>query len=133
MPRTSFPAVTTRFRQILTSIQANIGDFPHVEPERLELGTLMDEITVLNAEQAALFAQSQQTTKDLNEKLDRAMVLFAQLRAAVRAKYGTRSEKLTEFHLRPLNRPRRPAAKKEEKNPAAPASLTAPTTPNPNT
>jgi len=132
MPRTSFAIATTSFQQIVTAIEVNAVDFPHVETERQELVTLIPEIIDLSAEQAALNARSQQTTKDLNEKLDRGLVLFAQLRAAVRAKYSTRSEKLTEFHLRPLNRRRTTAAKakkKEEETPPAPASTSTPTTP----
>ena len=132
MARASLPTITTRFQQALAAIDANSTDFPHVEAERQELRTLVPEIIDLSASQAALYARSQQTTKDLKEKVDRGLVLFAQLRNAVKAKYTTRSEKLTEFHLRPLTR-RRSAAKvekKEEETPPAPDSTsTQPTTP----
>jgi hypothetical protein len=132
MARASLPGTVTQFSQITTSIVANAADFPHVQTEVQELQELVPEILELNAAQAALFAQSQQATKDLQEKLDRGLVLFAQLRAAVRAKYSTRSEKLTEFHLRPLGRRRGTAApkvKKEEEIPPAPAPTSTPTTP----
>jgi hypothetical protein len=135
MARANLPTVTTRFQQVIAAIDANAADFPHVQPEVQELRTLVPEIIEMNAAQAALFAQSQQATKDLSEKLDRGLVLFAQLRSAVKAKYSTRSEKLTEFHLRPLTRRRSPAAlkveKKKEETPPAPAST--PTTPATNT
>jgi hypothetical protein len=130
MARASLPAAVTQFSQITAAFVANPADFPHVQTEVDELQGLVPEIIELNAAQAALFAQSQQATKDLKEKLDRGLVLFAQLRAAVRAKYTTRSEKLTEFHLRPLTRRRGTAApkvKNEEETPPAPA--TTPTTP----
>ena len=135
MPRTNLPSVTTRFTQTIAAIEANAPDFAHVELERLELKALVPDIIELSAVQAALFARSQQTTKDLNEKLDRGQVLFAQLRNAVKAKYSTRSEKLTEFHLRPLTRRRTTAAKVEKKKETPPASApeSTPTTPTTNT
>ena len=133
MARASLPAITTSFSQVLAAIEANAADFTHIEAERQELQTLVPEIIDLSATQAALYARSQQTTKDLNEKVDRGMVLFAQLRAFVRAKYTTRSEKLTEFHLRPLTRRRANAAlkveKKKEETPQPPAPTSTPTTP----
>lgn len=136
MPKVSLPIATTQFQQIVTAIEVNAADFLHVAGEVQELKTLVPEIIELNAEQAALNARSQQTTKDLNEKLDRGLVLFAQLRNAVKAKYSTRSEKLTEFHLRPLNRRRATAAKvekKKEETPPASAPASTPTTPTTNT
>lgn len=133
MPKTSLPVVTTRFQQIVAAIGVNAADFPHVEAEHQELRTLIPQIIDLSAEQAALNARSQQTTKDLNEKVDRGLVLFAQLRNAVKAKYTTRSEKLTEFYLRPLNRRRSTAAKVEKKEETPPAPASTPTTPTTNT
>jgi len=133
MGRASLPVAVTQFQQVIAAVDANAVDFPHVAPEVQELRTLVPEIIDLNAAQAALFAQSQQTTKDLKEKVDRGLVLFAQLRSAVKAKYTTRSEKLTEFHLRPLTRRRSTAASKVEKKeeaPPAPDSTSTPTTPD---
>ena len=133
MPKTGLPVVTTRFQQTLVAIGANAADFAHVEAERQELETLVPEIIDLSATQAALNARSQQTTKDLQEKVDRGKVLYAQLRNAVKAKYSTRSEKLTEFHLRPLTRRRSTAAKVEKKDkvaPPAPDPASTPTTPD---
>lgn len=129
MPNTTVAALNSEAGQILKAIEANLGDFPHVEAERLELKALTQEMSDLMALQDALSAKSQQTTKDLNEKKDRSLVLFAQLRAAVRAKYGTRNEKLTEFRLRPLGGRR--AVKPKAKAPKAttPAASTTPTTP----
>ena len=136
MPRASLPLSVTQFSQITAAIDANAADFTHVASEVQELKDLVPEIIELNAAQAALFAGSQQATKDLKEKLDRGLVLFAQLRSAVKAKYSTRSEKLTEFHLRPLTRRRANAAtaeKKKEQTPSAPAPASTPTTPTTNT
>lgn len=129
MPKANLASVTADFTNILTAIEMNAADFIHMEAERLELRTLLPEITELSATQAALHARSQQTTKDIGEKVDRGLLLFTQLRSAVKAKYGTRSEKLTEFRLRPLTRKRRAAAPKVKPAPAAPAAPPEPTTP----
>lgn len=102
MATTNIASFTTELVQIVSAIEANLGDFPHVESERLELKGLTQEIIDLTRQQDALNAKSQQTTKDLIEKKDRSQVLFVQLRNAVKSKYGTRNEKLTEFRLRPL-------------------------------
>jgi hypothetical protein len=102
MSNTNFANFTTELVQIVSAMEANLGDFPHVEAERLELKGLTQEILDLTRQQGALNAKSQQMTKDLVEKKDRGQVLFVQLRNAVKAKYGTRNEKLTEFRLRPL-------------------------------
>ena len=102
MSNTNLANFTTELVQIVSAVEANLGDFPHVEAERLELKGLTQEILDLTRQQSALNAKSQQMTKDLIEKKDRSQVLFVQLRNAVKSKYGTRNEKLTEFRLRPL-------------------------------
>lgn len=110
MARITRSSITTDFTNLLTAIEANAADFTSIEAERTEFRTLIPRINEMSAFHAAQKARSQQTTKDLNELIDRGLVLFAQLRSAVKAKYTTRSEKLTEFNLRPLNRRRSPAA-----------------------
>lgn len=102
MSNTNSAIFTKELVQIVSAMEANLGDFPHVEIERLELKGLTQEIIDLTRQQDALNAKSQQTTKELREKKDRSQVLFVQLRNAVKSKYGTRNEKLTEFRLRPL-------------------------------
>lgn len=123
MPKVRFSSNITDFGQTLKTLDANDADFPHILPERQELQTLVTELTDLNVLQATLNARSQQATKDLNEKMDRALVLYAQLRSAVKAKYGTRSERLTEFRLRPLRRRRTNPAKEPPSSPARPPVL----------
>lgn len=129
MPNTNIGNMTTEMVQIVSAIEANLGDFPHVEAERLELKGLTQDLLDLTRQQDALNAKSQQLTKDLNEKKDRGQVLFAQLRAAVRAKYGTRNEKLTEFRMRPLGGRRAAKPRVEQPKPPAPASGQILTTP----
>ena len=129
MARTNLPNVINGCTKILVALDTNDADFVHMAGEREELKTLLPEIIDLNAAQAALNARSQQTTKDLNEKVDHGLLLFTRLRSAVKAKYGTRSEKLTEFDLRPLTRRRSAPAKGKKETPAASVSGPAPTTP----
>jgi type I site-specific restriction endonuclease len=119
MPKAKFSSNITDFGQTLKTLDANDADFLHIREERQEMQTLVTELEDLNVLQATLNARSQQATKDLNEKMDRALVLYAQLRSAVKAKYGTRSERLTEFRLRPLRRRR--TTNPAKKPPSAPA------------
>lgn len=131
MSNTNVANFTRELVQIFSAVEANLEDFPHMEAERLELKGLTQEIMDLTRQQDALNAKSQQTTKDLIEKKDRSQVLFVQLRNAVKAKYGTRNEKLTEFRLRPLGGRRavKPKVKSPKTIPSTPdqTSTTPPT------
>lgn len=130
MATTNLASFTTELVQIVSSMEANLADFPHMESERLELKGLTQEIIDLTRQQDALNAKSQQTTKDLIEKKDRSQVLFVQLRNAVKAKYGTRNEKLTEFRLRPLGGRRsvKPKVKQPKATPQTSDQTTTPPT-----
>jgi hypothetical protein len=130
MSNTNFANFTTELVQIVSAMEANLGDFPHVDAERLELKGLTQEILDLTRQQDALNARSQQMTKDLYEKKDRSQVLFVQLRNAVRAKYGTRNEKLTEFRLRPLGGRRASKPRVEPPKATTPAASPTLTTPS---
>lgn len=101
MPGISFAQKVTKWEITTNAVAANAADLPHLEADRLELLGLLAEVMALGNQQIALQAQAQQALRDLDEKLRMGEAVVARLRAAVRAKYGYKSEKLTEFQLRP--------------------------------
>ncbi|HEX7183427.1 MAG TPA: hypothetical protein VF756_16460 [Thermoanaerobaculia bacterium] len=102
MARTSFADVVVDWDQLLAAWIANASDLPSLDPQRLELETLHREIRELGIKQDAQQAIVQQITQDINARIKRGRPLATQLRAGVTARYGTRSEKLVEFGMKPF-------------------------------
>lgn len=103
------------------AVTVNIVDFGHMEDDRAELAVIRDEVNTLGNEQITLQSKLQQVTRDLEDRYRRGDAIHARIRAAVRAKYGYKSERLTEFQLQPYRRPVRGAGTAEKKAPKAPA------------
>lgn len=93
---------------LAAGLEANEADLPHLDTQRQKLTEVMAKAQELLARQAAQAAAKQETTKQLQELIDQGLKLATFLRAGVKQHYGTRSEKLVEFHLQPF-RGRRPA------------------------
>ncbi len=89
-------------RRLISPLAANTADFPHLEPLRLELETIVDELDVVLARQAALTAAKQEASKSQQELLGKGRQLATFLRAGVKQRYGKESEKLTEFNIQPF-------------------------------
>ncbi len=120
MPGLLFAKTVTKWEMIANAVLANVSDLPHLEADRIELQVLLAEAMELGNQQIAMQARAQQSLRDLDEKLRMGEALVARLRAAVRAKYGYKSEKLTEFQLQPF-RSRSRGTRTTEKAPKLPA------------
>src|SRR6185436_16543360 len=103
-------------RRLIPALAANTADFPFLEPLRLELETIVDELL---ARQAALAAAKQEATQRQQELIEKGRQLGALLRAGVKRRYGKGSEKLTEFNIQPF-RGRKTAKPKEPISPTPP-------------
>lgn len=90
------------WERLLASLEANAGDLPQFETYRAQLKTMLDGAREASAQQAALAANKQETTKKLQSVLADGRKLANFLRNGVRQRYGNRSEKLVEFGLNPL-------------------------------
>ena len=90
------------WERLLGSLETNAGDFPQLETYRAQLKTMLDGAREAAAQQAALAANKQETTKKLQSVLADGRKLANFLRNGVRQRYGNRSEKLVEFGLNPL-------------------------------
>ncbi|HYN20725.1 MAG TPA: hypothetical protein VE078_07185 [Thermoanaerobaculia bacterium] len=116
----NFASKVTKWEVTTKAVEINDAELSHLTAVRQELQALLPEVMELGNELIAIDAQRQEKARSLEEKLARGEALNARLRAGVRAQYGYKSEKLTEFQLRPFRRRTRGASAKT-KTPKAPA------------
>jgi hypothetical protein len=103
------------------TVDVNKVDLAHLEPQRARLAVVSESAKATKVKQEALKAQVQQTTRDLEGLMKEGRDLFSRLRFGVRTQYGLKSEKLTEFGMKP----RRKQQKKATPEPVAqPAPVT---------
>jgi hypothetical protein len=88
----------------LVAVRDNTADVPYLTDLVGELEHLLARSQQIDTERAALDAQRQQLTRDLDGIKARARIVAAHLRSGVKTKYGYSSEKLTQFGLRPRRR-----------------------------
>jgi len=104
--------VIKQWQSLVSALADNIGDLQHLSSRFVKLqGILGESISVLQ-EQATARASKQAASRRLEDLLSEGQKVATFLNVGVREHYGNRSEKLAEFHLRPL-RGRRPAVKPE--------------------
>lgn len=124
MPNTSFADVMTVADGLLIKVQANAADLAHLEANRNRLAAALEGAKEASIRQAALKAQVQQATRDLEGFLAELKEQVTRMRNGVRQQYGLKSEKLVEFGLQPRRKPQR----SKENGPApAPPPTPAPT------
>ena len=111
MPRTSHAELVTHFENLTTSVAANKDDLAHLQDLTTQLAAETAGAKAALVRQSTQKAEAQQTTRDLRGFIARGKDLATRLHTGVRSKYGNRSEKLTEFQVRPL-RKRKAAATK---------------------
>jgi hypothetical protein len=118
-------------------LTANAADLAHLDGMRTMLETAMEQTRQLAALQAAQTASKQQASKSLKASIAEGDRLANLLRSAVKQHYGIRSEKLSEFGVKPF-RGRKKADTAPETNPTpapgptphpATAAATEPSTP----
>jgi hypothetical protein len=102
MPNQAHVVTKDRLSLRIKAVRANREAFPHLEEPVApaeELVGLQDNITL---DQASLTAGRQEVTKKIGELVSEARKLLVLLDAAVRLRYGNRSEKLVEFGQQPF-------------------------------
>jgi hypothetical protein len=119
----TFSKTVTDWELLVSSVASNSDDLAHLEPIRVELAAVLQLAMELGAQQDRIQAETQQTSRVIEQTLRRGDALAARLRSGIRAKYGYKSEKLTEFQLRPFRR----RARLEEPEPQTEAPAPDPT------
>lgn len=84
--------------------QANAAELPWLASLHQEVSTLLTEMRDLGIQQDAQTAAVQQTTLEINDRLKRGKLLVTRLRNGIKAHYGTRTEKVLEFGIRPFRK-----------------------------
>ena len=113
----------TDWEATLTNCKNRSAELPDLSAYIVPLETLLAEAKVLTARQKSLRGVKQQETVDLQEVLTKGREAALRLRAALKAHYGTKSERLIEFGMRPRRKKARPAEAEVKPKPVEPASV----------
>jgi hypothetical protein len=123
MPRNTRAEFLVSAGNLSAAYLANAAELPGLDGVHRELSTVITELTELGIQQEAQTAAVQQTTKDIKERLLRGKLLATRLRSGVKSHYGTRTEKVIAFGIRPFRKPTRPPKVIFRTEPAAPAAI----------
>lgn len=125
MPRNSFASNMTDWKLLNESLKTNLGELPELVGSQAELETLLGSLSQAHTEQEAMRAQLFQATANRQQQVDTGRSLVSRVRLNLRAHYGVRAKKLTEFGIRPLADRRRSPPAQPEPQTAPAESLTA--------
>ena len=89
---------------LIAAYIANATELPGLEPLHADLTNVVTELYNLSILQDAQTAAVQQTTLEINDRLTRGRLLVTRLRNGVKSHYGTRTEKVIEFGIRPYRK-----------------------------
>ncbi len=108
--------------QALAALASHAAELPYLAEPGSRLENLLRQANSLSAEFSALTATKQDVGQKLQQALREGDALAAFLRKGARERFGTRSEKLVQFGLKPFRgRPRPVAPPPEEPDPESPA------------
>ena len=110
MSRERFSVTVEGWRSLGDGLEANAADHPNFEPHRLQLKEMTARAFDLVTQRNALESQKQAVTNELQTLLEEGRKVASFLRAAMKASYGNRSEKLVEFGIRPFRHRSRPSS-----------------------
>lgn len=128
MPRSSLADFISDWETLLKNVTETAAELPNVDVYKTALeqlaGRAKDGIALANSRRG----YKQQETRDLRSVMTEGKDAAAKLRAAVKAHFGPRSERLVQFGMTPIRKRKRRAAdsKTEKPKPAEPASASHP-------
>ena len=107
-PKT-FAEVMVDIESLLNSVTSNAEQLPNLEAFVAPLAATLADLKALSTKRGTFKAEKQVLSKEIKAKQDLGLDQAAALRALLKGNLGTRSEKLTEFHIQPFRgRPRAP-------------------------
>jgi hypothetical protein len=129
MPNNSQADVVTDWEATLTNVIANAAELPNLDIYKEPVERILREVKAKMAGSKQRRAVKQEENKELRELLVEGREAMAKLRAAIKAHYGPKSERLIEYGMRP-QRPRRPKSTDgtEEPEPEEPTPVPSPET-----
>jgi hypothetical protein len=127
MPKASHADFVTDWETLLKNVSDAAAELPNMDAYKGPLEQVLTQTMSTIAQSHATRGVKQQGTKDLRGLIVQGKDAAAQLRAAVKAHFGPRSERLLQFGMTPI----RPRKKKKEPAPATPptSAPTSETTP----
>src|ERR1700755_2335398 len=99
MPNKSFADTITEWEKLLATVAANKEDLQSLDGYRQQLEAEFATAKTANLRQSSALAEAQQATRDLEVSLKQGHDLADKVRFGIKARYGKRSEKLTEIGL----------------------------------
>jgi hypothetical protein len=102
-----------RFRKLLQAAKAHELEIPQLGPFTAALEEAIEDLTLLKVRQMKLQGESRQTTEAVKAALSWGSELEMKLKSFVRAVFGRRDDRLAEFGVKALGRPR--GSRKEKK------------------
>ena len=110
------------WQRLLSALQVNQADLPHLETHRTQLETMVGQAEDYFQSQAALAASKQDASQKLASLVTECQRLATVLRFSLKQFYGPGSEKLVEFGIQPFR-----GRKKQTPPPPPPAESPDPT------
>jgi hypothetical protein len=111
-----------KLTKLSAALSANSADLPNLQGNIAQLATLVTQAQDAAKLQAALRAEKQEASKQLDTAMTEMARLGTVLQLAVKQHYGIRAEKLAEFGLQPFRG--RKAVKETPETPPVPAPET---------
>jgi hypothetical protein len=117
MPRKPQQAILGSLQQLSTALAANAAQFPTLEAQRQQFEQTVTATLEALARRAALRAEKQEVSREAQTLLTESYRQATILRLALKSLCGIRSEKLTEFGLKPLRSRRRKSPRSAKPDP----------------
>ncbi len=102
MSNQSFTTELAAWDQMLAGFKANQEDLPHLELHLTQLAGGVAALQAIQSTRMDLVEESLQGTRNFYAGLAQVRDLAARLRDSVLGHYGHRSDKLTEFGIKPV-------------------------------
>lgn len=109
------------WQDLLTKLEANIGELPQLEPFRAKLVAILTQVLGISRQQDAMRASKQEASKQLRKLTTEGNRAAALLRAAIKEHYGPTEEKVAEFGLQPFRGRKVKPAPEPPETPTLPA------------
>ena len=96
------------WERLIQRVTANAQELAHLEVPRTRLEAMLAEARVVVAQQAVHTAGKQEASAKLKALQGEGERLATMIRGGIRQQYGIRSEKLSEFDLKPFRGRKKP-------------------------
>jgi uncharacterized protein YlxW (UPF0749 family) len=110
-----------RWETLLAGLEANRQELGHMEFARVHLTEQLKDLGAEQARRATLQAEVLKSTRTIRSHMRSGREFASRIANALRAHYGSRSDKLTEFGFKP-DRRRRPPLGEENTTPWKPTA-----------